>query len=720
MSGKFALIIANTEYIDPGLAHLTAPGKDAEDFARVLRDKEICAFDTVSVYLNQLSSTIVELIDEFFDQKKPDDLIVLYFSGHGVRDEFGSLYLAVKNTIRSRLRSTAIRSDYIREAMDHSRSKRQILILDCCNSGAFPQGTKAEAGGTMGMVSALQGYGRFVLTASDATQFAWEGDKLIGETQNSLFTHFLVKGLEGEADNGDGKITIDELYDYAYEQISKVTPKQTPTKSSSKQEGEMVLRHITRIEDVKAVPLPAALLDSIENPFSDIRLAAVQQLIKLLNGKNLGLARSAREALERVAEEEDSRQVSRAAVQALESVRQAEQFAHEKANAEIITTEETENLPAQIERESAEDEISLPKAGQGIREKEVPEAFQADQGEAMELASPKEVNEAITERKVLDRKEFTKPYWFRLALIGAAISLLVLARYGATRFLTKIFDVHPTADATLAAVSAVTSQPTLTTVAQTITPEISTNTPPPVPYAVEIKDSKGIEMVLIPAGEFTMGSNNGNPDEKPVNKFNLDAFYIDKFEVSNLHYKLCVDASECTPPQRKSSYTHLYYFGNATFGYYPVIYVDWNMAKTFCEWRGARLPTEAEWEKAARGDDRIYPWGNPIDCSYANYTGSEKNCARDTSRTGSYEEGKSFYGVYDMAGNVWEWVSSLYKPYPYDATDGREDLSADGNRVLRGGAWNVDSSVVRASLRYQSDPTGSDGVIGFRCASPPP
>jgi caspase domain-containing protein len=326
MSGKFALIIGNTEYIDPGLALLTAPGKDVTDFARVLKEQELCAFDQVKILLNQLSSTVIEAIDEFFDQKKPDDLLVLYFSGHGVRDEFGSLYLAFKNTIRSRLRSTAVKSEYIREAMDQSRSKRQVVILDCCNSGAFPQGTKAEVGGAMGMTVAFQGYGRFVLTASDATQFAWEGDKVIGETQNSLFTHFLVKGLEGEADSdGDGKITVDELYDFAYGQISRVTPKQTPTKSISKQEGEIVLRQITRMEDIKPVALPAPVVDSMENPLAEVRLAAVQQLIRLLNGKNLGLARSAREALQRIAGNDDSRLVSMAAAQALESSSQTVQ-----------------------------------------------------------------------------------------------------------------------------------------------------------------------------------------------------------------------------------------------------------------------------------------------------------------------------------------------------------------------------------------------------------
>ncbi len=340
MSNKYALVIGNTEYADPGLAQLTAPGKDAEDFARVLKDKTLCEFDDVRVLLNQVSSSIIEAIDEFFDQKKPDDLLVLYFSGHGVRDELGALYLAVKNTFRSRLRSTAIKSDYIREVMDQSRSRRQVLVLDCCNSGAFQQGTKAATGVSVGTASAFEGgYGRIILTASDSTQFAWEGDKVIGETDNSLFTHFLVEGLEGEADmDGDGRITVDELYDYAYEKVKHATPKQTPSKFSSKQQGEIILRQNISIEEIKSVPLPTPLLDSIENPFADIRLGAVQQLTKLLNGKNLGMARSAREALEKIAQDDDSRQVQRAAGQALESVREAEGKVQE-AESDIITKE---------------------------------------------------------------------------------------------------------------------------------------------------------------------------------------------------------------------------------------------------------------------------------------------------------------------------------------------------------------------------------------------
>jgi hypothetical protein len=400
MSGKYALIIGNTEYDDSSLAQLTTPGKDAEDFAHILQDKDLCAFDEVKVLLNQSSSKVIEVIEEFFDQRKPDDLLVLYFSGHGIRDDFGSLYLAFKNTIHSRLRPTAIKSDYIREVMDQSRSKRQVLILDCCNSGAFPQGTKAELGGVMGMMTAFQGYGRYVLTASDATQFAWQGDQIIGETDNSLFTHFLVKGLEGEADNdSDGKISVDDLYNYTFEQISKVTPKQTPTKSATKQEGDIVLRQIMRIEDIKPVSLPIELVEAIEDSRTFVREGAVQQLEKLLNGKNLGLARSARESLERIEKEDDSRRVSQLATQALEANRQAEQMLEEERKVQ----EEAQNLAAQkAEKERLEQE----KAESERKAKEEAERLLAQQkGEEERIAKAKVEAEQLAEKKAEVERE---------------------------------------------------------------------------------------------------------------------------------------------------------------------------------------------------------------------------------------------------------------------------------------------------------------------------
>jgi uncharacterized caspase-like protein len=136
-------------------------------------------------------------------------------------------------------------AEFVTNSMNNSRSQRQLLILDCCNSGAFAHGSKSAVGvgKSMGIATAFEGsgFGRIVLTATDATQYAWEGDKVIGNTQKSVFTHFLIEGLKGDADlDGDGRIDVDELYDYTYEQVVRRTPKQTPGKWSYRQQGDII------------------------------------------------------------------------------------------------------------------------------------------------------------------------------------------------------------------------------------------------------------------------------------------------------------------------------------------------------------------------------------------------------------------------------------------------------------------------------------------------
>ena len=223
------------------------PQEDVNDLADVLRAPDIGGFDEVKALVNETDANIRLSLEDFFADKKPDDLLVIYFSGHGVRDEQGQLYLAVNNTRATRLRATAIPSEFITDEMDRSRSKRQVLILDCCHSGAFAQGSKALTGASAGTGPAFEGlgYGRVVLTATDATQYAWEGDQVIGQADRSVFTHYLIEGLRtGEADlDHDGTITLDEMYDYVYEKVVTATPKQTPGKWSYKQQGDIVIAH---------------------------------------------------------------------------------------------------------------------------------------------------------------------------------------------------------------------------------------------------------------------------------------------------------------------------------------------------------------------------------------------------------------------------------------------------------------------------------------------
>jgi len=257
----------------------------------------------------------------------------------------------------------------------------------------------------------------------------------------------------------------------------------------------------------------------------------------------------------------------------------------------------------------------------------------------------------------------------------------------------------------------VLSQPRLFTAS---TPTFPPTYTPTVTPPVQINDAKGVPMRLVPAGTFQMGNGNtgSSPDEQPLQDIYLESFYIDQYEVTNALYKACVDAGVCDPPKETSSDTRSNYWDSG-YDNYPVIYVNWFMAKTYCEWRGAQLPTEAQWEKAARGTDgRTYPWGGGSHC-YANTAGC--GYTYDTMPVGSFTYGLSPYGIYDMIGNVGEWVSSLYILYPYNPTDGREDLSSPGKRVVRGGTWG--SGATTTTNRDRHEPDVADLYTGFRCAS---
>jgi formylglycine-generating enzyme required for sulfatase activity len=237
-----------------------------------------------------------------------------------------------------------------------------------------------------------------------------------------------------------------------------------------------------------------------------------------------------------------------------------------------------------------------------------------------------------------------------------------------------------------------------------------TNVNPPLPG--ELNDAQGVNMRLIPAGPFTMGSDTNNYDDhKPAHTVTLPDYYMDTYEVTNAHYRTCVNAGNCKAPGESISVTHPDYYTNTLYDNYPVIYVDWNQAKVYCEWRGARLPTEAEWEKAARGTDgRTYPWGEGIDEKFANY---DDNIG-DTSAVGTYENGKSPYGLYDMTGNVMEWVADWLEAYP-GSTHGNSHYGTKYH-ILRGGSWGtINDPDTSLFVRYGEFPDTRNYFSGIRC-----
>ena len=276
--------------------------------------------------------------------------------------------------------------------------------------------------------------------------------------------------------------------------------------------------------------------------------------------------------------------------------------------------------------------------------------------------------------------------------------------------------VSSTATINLPPIATINPSPTATI---TITPQ---------PQAGDIrKVSRGgieVEQVYIPAGPFIMGSTDADDqgaldDEKPQRTVYLDAFWIDRTETTNQQYAACRMIDSCPSPTQFSSASRpsYYYEVNLAFADYPVIYIDWDAASAYCDWAGARLPTEAEWEKAARGTDgRLFPWGDePPDCDQANVN----LCVGDTSAVGIYLTGASVYGVLDMAGNVWEWVQDNYQVNYYSVAPANNPHGPESgsNKVLRSGAWTHSKERSRSAYRLNDFPQNDYYNYGVRCAS---
>jgi uncharacterized caspase-like protein len=319
---RFALLIGMTTYQDSRLNQLVSPEMDIRTLADTLKDPAIGGYDDVNLLLNESSSVILQAVEHFFKRKANTDLLLLYFSGHGVRGERDKLYLAAANTNLELLNSTALPSDFIKEAMDSSNSERQILILDCCYSGSFLNRSRAGAikgsiGDHVNTAGAFKGngFGRVILTATDRTQVAWEGQRVTGQVEKSVFTEHLIEGLKtGNADDDrDGWIGLEELYKYVYKRMVTTSKDQTPEMNAFNMKGTIIL---ARNPKPKPVELPPELQSLIDHPYADVRITAVSKLSQLFENSQYGMALAARKALEKLAVD-DSRMVSDAAGKAL-------------------------------------------------------------------------------------------------------------------------------------------------------------------------------------------------------------------------------------------------------------------------------------------------------------------------------------------------------------------------------------------------------------------
>jgi len=293
---RLALLLATSAYSDPDLSQLRAPGRDAHQLAQVLGDPRIGGYE-VQVELNAVSSELHEKVEDFCADRHPDDQLLIYLSCHGVLDVKGRLYYAAANTSRRRLAATAVAATWLSERLEDCRARSQVLILDCCHSGAFVRGAKGDADLALQQRFEPQGRGRIVLTASRATEYSFEGGHASGEGLRSVFTHAIVEGLRtGEADRDrDGLITVTDLYGYVYDRVRAAEPRQTPELWTYGAEGDLLIAYSVRRQ------LPEDLRITVESPRHRIRATGVGELAELLDAVEADLALTARQTLLKIA-----------------------------------------------------------------------------------------------------------------------------------------------------------------------------------------------------------------------------------------------------------------------------------------------------------------------------------------------------------------------------------------------------------------------------------
>ena len=308
-SPRSALVVATTTYGDPTLSALRAPSTDADELGKVLATPELGGFKVTKV-IDDSSHGIRVAIDKFLNARTTNEFVLVYLSCHGLTDKRRRLHFAASDTVRAHLASTAVSSLWVNERLEECRARRQLLILDCCFSGAFAHGGKGVEAPALETL-ADPGRGRVTLTASDANEYSYESATSeaaaeLAPASRSLFTAALVKGLStGSADaDGDGLITISEAFEYARQELRTLGAAQTPQRWMQGGEGEIPLARSQAGRRVSPSAVPESIRSALENPLPGVRIGAVQELAMWLGSDDLSKVVMARLELTRVAEDD--------------------------------------------------------------------------------------------------------------------------------------------------------------------------------------------------------------------------------------------------------------------------------------------------------------------------------------------------------------------------------------------------------------------------------
>ncbi len=728
--GRYALLVGVSNY-DSDFTSLPSAVKDVRALQRVLLNPDIGGFfdADVTALVDCDRQTIDRAIYSLFAERKPDDLLLFYFSGHGVTDNRGDFYLASKIANKKELPPTAVSAMYIHDQMNKSRSQRQVIILDCCHSGAFSKGMTAKDGGTVNVLPKLGGEGRAILTASDSTKYAFEQEGF----DLSLYTHFLVEGLEkGVADrDGDGEISVDELYEYIKEKVKNTNDSMSPEFYPVRGGHKIILA---------------------KSPQDDPKLKyrkEVDSRAKQNNGKfslfarNL-LARKRDEWGVTVAEAEEielevllpyreyEKKLNEFEQSLIEAVKIEFPFSTATA-ADLLDYEQHLGLrDSDIELVKAH--ILTPKQTEydqqlENQQRKADEALQKRQQEEAERARLQQVAEAERQKQESDRLEQLRKHAEeeeRLKRIQEDTERVKKKQPAQPEFEFEIANVRLVKESGFLGIGG----------------DKKIELDRKKGKAQYIRENLGngvtLDLVKIPAGKFMMGmpaderkialenakKYNWNGVEEyldwstPQHEVKVPSFLMGKCTVTNAQWEAVMG----TKPSKSS---------DAKFQgeNQPVINVSWHNSKKFCKRlseklnKNVRLPSEAEWEYACRaGTTTPFYFGETVTPELVNYNG---NYPYVDAPKGEYRErtvdvqnfSPNVWGLYQMHGNVWEWCEDVWhENYNGAPTVGSAWLigGEQTRRALRGGSWNYYAIVCRSANRYRVNADNSSSSVGFR------
>jgi len=682
---KVALLIGVSEY-ERGLNPLPSAVKDVEAMQQVLVNPEIGEFAEADVVVlkNPSRQAIEDAIYHLFANRHKDDLLLFCFSGHGLKDDKGNLYLSTHATRKENgklVKPTAVAARVLHENMNESKSQRQVLILDCCFSGAIAQGMNVKDDGTVNLQEHLGGKGRAILTSSSSTQYSFEQEGL----ELSIYTRYLIEGIaKGAADlDGDGWISVDELHDYASIKVQEAAPAMTP-KFYPVEEGYRIRLAKSPKDDPK-LKYRKELETRAQKSQGKFSLFARQ----LLNAKQTewGISKPEAQAIE-----DEVLQPYREYQQKLQKYEQELRQAIEQEYpfnpvAEADLKEYQQYLSLRDEDIAAIGErVIAPKKVEYERHLQAAEQFQPQptkEKQEQELEPPQPEQMAIASPTPI-----TQPFDFEVVTISVK----------------KLGWLN-----------------------EKVTDEINRRRRAEL-FAENLGNGITLEMVAIPGGTFLMGSPEGELErmesESPQHLVTVKPFFLGKFPITQAQWEAVagfpkVNIDLKPKPSR---------FKGAKR---PVEQVSWYEAMEFCArlsqqtGRVYRLPSEAEWEYACRASTTTpFHFGETISTDVANYagnytygSGSKEIYRVQTTEVGSFPP--NAFGLSDMHGNVWEWCADhWHESYQGAPNDGSIWLSSDETtkRLLRGGSWGDHPMYCRSAVRRGLVPDAQYSDCGFRVA----